>query len=224
MEAVVLDFTLPSSIRIQSFISSFAEGLTKGGFLVHKYNLNDFKIMDCKGCTEDIMFVPNGECKCEDDFTKIYPQINVSEVLVFAVDLSSRGLLESLSKVLTRFEPVFKLNFNGSSESPQKKVFSLLFSPTNYKKVEVIEQLLEEFTQLYNYENLGNALRTNYKFLEIMPESIVQSIALDSDYFNLAYDLAKNKKVNHSLLEKVQRNFTPEDSLIKEILSIFKNT
>lgn len=222
METVILDFTDKTNERLNSLLDSFSNGIQNAGSLLHKVYLKGLKFVDCLGCTEDPFFVSDGVCKCDDDFNSIYPILKKSDLWVFALDISSKSQFKELSMVLNRMEPMFQLNFNGISSEPTKKIVSLLFSKFDNGMEDVYLNVLKEFSALYNYEYLGTVHRNKYNVFELMPESIFESLPFGREFYNLAYELATNGKLNDLLVEKLQSEIVPSDSLLSDIISFLK--
>lgn len=220
MDTVLLSIVENSNSLLKSFLDAFVNGIRHSGNKIFSFNILDFQIMDCQGCTEDIFFQPNGSCKCEDDFTSIYPYLQKSQFLVFGLDLDFPETLKELDKVLLRMEPLFPAIINGTSELSSKKLFAILFSRLNISYRSKVDEHIEEFANLYNYEYLGSIHRTQYNLLERLPVSIAKSFAFEDDFSSLGLDLITTGKVNISLKERIERNLLPEDSLFREFLPL----
>lgn len=222
MEAVILDFIDKTNDKLNALVKNFYNGIIKAGSVAHQINLNELTFMDCLGCTEDLFFVSDGECKCDDDFTKIYPFLKRSELWVFALDVSSKKQFKELMVVLNRMEPMFQINFNGTTSPPSKKIVSLLFSKFENSSEKFFVNVLEEFSKLFNYEFLGSVLRNRYNIFELIPESIFSDLSISKDYYNLGYELASSGSLNNALVKKLQGEIIPSDSLLSDILSFLK--
>ncbi len=222
MEAILLDFTELLNKRLQTFIHSFSKGYQSTGSQLHLIKFQQLNIMDCLGCTEDVFFVPNGECKCIDDLSEIYPKLKNSQTWVFALDISKNETFQKFPKVLNRLEPMFPTVLNGLTSSPQKKILSLLFSKTNDGNISSLLDVFNEFSTLYNYNFLGCVHRTNYDILELIPERIINSFGFEDDYFNLASELAAKGSLNKFLQERLQRPIIQEEFLLRDILNLIK--
>ncbi|MCX7909557.1 MAG: hypothetical protein N2560_08590 [Ignavibacteria bacterium] len=223
METIILDFTKPTNKVLQIFLTNFSNGLKKSGSLFHQINLNDVYILDCLGCTEDIFFVSNGKCKCNDELEKVYPLLMSSQIWVFALDITESKSIEQFIKVLNRMEPIFTLSLNGDKSLPKKKVMCLLFSREGKSQPQYILNLLKEFAKLFNYDYLGSVFRTKYSLFEFMPESVINSFAFNQDYYNLAFELVTNGLLNNVIVERIQREIVPKDSFLQDILALLKS-
>lgn len=222
METVILDFTTNTSFLINFLLDNFIKGISESKYPVHRIKLSSIEVLDCKACTEDIWFDPNCACKCEDDFSVSYPILKKSQLLVFAFDLDYRNLLKELSKVIDRLEPLFQLNYNGDSLINAKKILSLVFSRANNSLAEKVSTLLEEFSSIYNYEFLGQIHRGQIHLMELMPESIVKSLGFDLDFYKLAFDLSNGNTLSENLQSRIQRDLTPDDSVLNKIFSAYR--
>ncbi|MGC8747434.1 MAG: hypothetical protein ACP5RR_00950 [Candidatus Kapaibacteriota bacterium] len=220
MEATLLSFFNKTNSILESFLDSFVNGFRSSNGKAYEFSVFDYQINDCKGCTEDIFFQPGGECKCEDDFNSIYPFLHKSDLLILALDLEHPRILNELTKVLLRMEPLFQIPINGANELPSKKIFSILFSRSNNQNAQIAVQLIEEFATLYNYELLGIVHRSNCHLLEYLPESISKSFGFEADFFNLAQEMCKTGKLHENLRDRIEREFLPQDSLFREIVAL----
>lgn len=218
MDTILLTIVENSNSIIKSFLGGFANGIRNGGNKIFEFNILDYNILDCQGCTEDIFFQPNGSCKCEDDFTSIYPFLMKCQFLVFAVDLDNRDAFKELNKILIRMEPIFPVSINGISEQKSKKLLTIVFSRLNNGLKDKIEELVEEFANLYNYEYLGSLYRPQYKLLEHLPTNITKSFAFEEDFYRFGRELISTGAINNSLKERIERDLLPEDSLFRDFL------
>ncbi|ROL57744.1 hypothetical protein D9V84_03225 [Bacteroidetes/Chlorobi group bacterium Naka2016] len=220
METALLNFIEETNSTIESFLKGFTNGINQAGAKVFELNIKHYQILDCIGCTEDIFFEPNGTCKCEDDFTSAYPFLQKSQYLVFAIDLDKQNLLKELNKVLLRMEPLFNFSFNGSLEQNTKKILLLLFSLRTSDLKPKVEEIIEEFANLYNYEYLGFLYRPDYHLLKMLPQSIARSFGFEESFTALGKELVATGKINSSIKEKIEREFLPQDSLFREIYAL----
>lgn len=92
MNTLILDFTGKKNRIISKLINQFLLGMEVAGALPKVADIDKLTILNCKGCTEDINFVSDGDCLCEDDFCSLYPQFHRSENLVFIFDLGNKSL------------------------------------------------------------------------------------------------------------------------------------
>lgn len=222
METVIFDFMKSTPSLTKSLLESFIEGISECNYPVHRINLSSTNVLDCKACTEDIWFDPNSGCKCDDELANLYPILKKCQLLVFAIDLEYKNLLKELSKVIDRLEPLFNISFNGDTRFDRKKVLALIFFRSNGSLSIQVSNLLDEFASFYNYEYLGHIYRGQTHLVDLLPESIFKSLGFDLDYHKLAIELVKNNTLNEDLINRIQRNLTPEDSVLREIFSAYR--
>ncbi|MFN3306565.1 MAG: hypothetical protein ACK42Z_05195, partial [Candidatus Kapaibacteriota bacterium] len=116
----------------------------------------------------------------------------------------------------------FQMNFNGDLLSDRKKVLSIIFYQSSNSLAQKVSNILEEFTSLYNYEYLGQIQRGQTHLVDLIPKSIFKTFGLELDFHTLGFELVSNNTLDQDLVNRIQRNLTPEDSVLKEIFSAYR--
>ncbi len=221
MEAVLFDFT-DSNKLLNNYIDAFANGFIRGGGKLQKIDILKIQIQDCKGCTEDIFFLPNGFCQCNDEFSNFYPILKRSEFWFMVFDIEGWNYLPKLINVLDRMEPLFDTSLNGESISTKNNILAFIFSGGRKSNAQPIEQMLTEFSELFDNNYLGNIRRSNYDFFSLLPVSVLKEFGFEQDFEQLGFELATKGEVNSAIVKRIERDILTEDSFLKDFASLFR--
>ena len=91
----------------QALAQACAEGARAAGHQVEIVSVADYHVHPCIGC-EGCSQHPENQCVQQDDMQKLYPQLNLADIIVFASPLYFYGLSAQLKAVIDRFYPLTK--------------------------------------------------------------------------------------------------------------------
>jgi len=222
MEAILLDLTNSNKI-LSRFINSFLNGFRRAGGSYKNIDLFKTQVSDCRGCTEDLFFQYDGTCRCLDEFSQFYPLLREHKFWFFAIDLEQRNFYPLFINLLNRMEPLFQPNFNGEPTEMQKFLFALIFSGSKNRDIEIVEQLMKEFSQLYRYDFLGMLHRPNYDLFELLPGVISNEFGFEEDFDRLGFELARTGKIDRTICQRLERNILPEDSFLRDFALLLRS-
>lgn len=220
MDILILDFTGKKNRIISKLINQFLLGIEEAGAIPKIVNIDELSILDCKGCTEDINFVSNGDCLCEDDFRLLYPQFRRSENFVFIFDLGNKSLWQKLLSIMNRMEPLYDFALN--SNQSNKNIFALIFSTgsTNSTLSTLINEI-ETFSLLIAGKFGGYAYRPNYNELNMFDDEVLKNSKLSRAFFEAGALIAHNKPLDPVIASRIGSRIFEESSLLNEIYRDF---
>ncbi|MHA2426131.1 MAG: flavodoxin family protein [Candidatus Thorarchaeota archaeon] len=86
-------------------LKHFIQGLEKGGAEVEVIHVSQLKVGPCRGCFNCWTATP-GECIQDDSMKELLPQIDQTDVLVYATPVYVDGMTGSLKNVIDRTIPL----------------------------------------------------------------------------------------------------------------------
>lgn len=128
-------------------LNPFLDGLREKGAEIELLYVADMNIEPCRGCTNDLLFNPTGECKIHDDMQDLYQRLSECELWIFATPNYLNNVTASMKNLMDRMEPLFEpgYEFNLPDANVEKK----------YKKFPNGKMLLISTCGLWGMENFN---------------------------------------------------------------------
>lgn len=222
MDILILDFTGKKNRIISKLINQFLLGMEGTGVVPKIVHIDELRIVDCKGCTEDINFVSNGDCICEDDFRLLYPQFRRSENFVFIFDLENKSLWQKLFSAMNRMEPLYDFSLNSNQDGATKNIFALIFSAGNTNStLGTLINEMETFSLLIGGKFNGYAYRPNYYELNMFDDELFKNSKFSEAFFEAGTLIAHNKPLDPTIISRIGSKIFEENSLLNEIYQNF---
>ncbi len=222
MDTLILDFTGKKNRVISKLINQFLLGMEEAGAIPKVVNINELNILECKGCTEDINFVSNGDCLCEDDFRLLYPQFRRSKNFVFIFDLENKSFWQKLFSAMNRMEPLYDFSSNDEQDGVKKNIFALIFSAGNTNSTfDTLINEMEIFSLLIGGKLSGYAYRPNCDELNIFDDELLRNSKFSKAFFEAGTSIASNKPLDPVIIGKIGGKIFDENSFINGIYQDF---
>ena len=209
-------------------LSPFVEGMKKAGAEVETQYLSDLNIEPCRGCTDSIQFIPDGECKIMDDMQGLYRKLKDSDIWVFGSPNYLNNVTSCLKNLLDRMEPLFESHYdvNVEDKTVTKRVNTgkngkiVLLSTCGLWGIEHFNLMVEQMryvADMFGRELCKPVLRPHAGIMTILSK-------LDknpSDIFEACeaagYELIAGGDFQDATLDIIKRELVSEDSFIKEL-------
>lgn len=226
MDILILDFIGKKNRITSKLVNQFLLGMEGAGAIPKIVNIDELNILDCKGCTEDVNFVSNGDCLCEDDFRLLYPQFRRSENFVFIFDLGNKSLWQKLFSAMNRMEPLYDFSLNVNQGEVNKNVFALIFSAGNKNTTfEVLLHEIKNFSFSIGWKFGGYLYRPNYNELNIFDDEFLQNSKFSQAFFEAGTSIARNKSLDPAITDRISNKIFDESSFLNELYQdLYKRT
>lgn len=205
MKTIIFDFTETEDKIIQNLNNRLISGLENAGSEIEHIGFKSLYVENCRECTTDLFFYQDGNCKCQDDLTKVYSSIRDSKNLIFVIDSYNSNSLHNFFNLLNRLEPIFPNSLDGTEIIPLKNVIGLFYislNDTKYYKFFV--NALEEFSLLFKYDFLGTLQIRNIEILKSFSEFSISKLGIYEDIEHIGFELVKKNAINDQIKKKLQ--------------------
>jgi multimeric flavodoxin WrbA len=142
-------------------LEAFLDGLQKKDVEIEFVNVKDLDISPCRGCTDNMTFEFDDDCRCEDDMNKLYPMFRESDVWIFGVSLEYEGTSYYLKNLLDRMEPLFQPVYFGGGDLPVEKpragkiILTATYGSDTRENLALLEEELRSLAILFSKEYAG---------------------------------------------------------------------
>ncbi len=218
MDTLVLDFTDKYNRIVSKLTSQLILGMEIAGASPKIIYLDDLDISSCKGCTEDINFVSNGDCLCQDDFRLLYPLIRRSENLIFVLDIYKKSIWETLVSSMNRMEPLYEFPLNNEHKNSSKYIYALIYSAGGRNSaVDLLINEIENFAILIGGKYCGYLYRPDYDALNMLSDEFLDSFKYLGVFREAGMSIIKSKSLDGETVNKVGEKIFEDDSFLNEV-------
>ncbi len=224
MNAILLDISnKPENKHHLDLLNSITKGLKEQKVTVEYINISKLSISPCRGCTDNPVFLSNGNCLCQDDMQKIYPKLKSSDLWIFSLYNNNNWTAQTFINFLDRMEPLYQpdyaLSKNGNSHPKQKGKVAFISSSDNLDSdaISIYSNHLKHFVKLFNRQFIGSIHRPHLWAIGMLQG---MGVNLD-DIFEAARDagrqMVNQKSISKDTLITISRPLIPKNIFINEL-------
>ncbi|MGE5479341.1 MAG: flavodoxin family protein [Chloroflexota bacterium] len=220
MKILIINFDNPGHASLNLMIDAFVSGAEGAGAECVRLNVHELKINPCLGCTDDLFFSSDGECRQHDDMISVYPHMRSSEAWIFAFSLNNEHAMRQLRNLLDRLEPLmnvpFKTNGNGSKHG--KVALLSVTEDWNVKRFTPVVELFKTMSGAFEKELVGEMLRPHCEALVAL-RNLHANVQETLDAVREAgAEVVTQERINPETLKNIQKELISEQSFINELL------
>lgn len=224
MNAILLDISnKPENKYHLSLLNSITKGLKEQNATVEYINISKMAISPCRGCTDNPVFLSNGNCLCHYDMQKIYPKLKSSDLWIFSLYNINNWTAQTFINFLDRMEPLYQPNYpsskNGNSQMKQKGKVAFFSSTDNLdsEAITIYSNHLKHFVKLFNRHFIGSIYRPHIWALGMLKD---MGVNID-DIFNAAIvagrQMAIQRTLSKDILTTISRPLIPKNIFTNEL-------
>ena len=201
-------------------VKAFLEGAMSVGAEVENIFLNDYNILQCKGCFS-CWFKTLGKCVLEDDMEKLLELYNKSDVVCFATPIYTWNMTGLLKNFIDRLIPLKspsikknddKFDLKDTREKTQKFIVISNSGFPGERNFDILRVLVSPCNpSLEIYRNCGKLLKSKKTEVSEKVDEWLKVV------FKAGEEFAKNNKVSDDTIKKLDMPLMTVEDYIKYI-------
>lgn len=212
-------------------LNPFLEGMKRQGAEIELIYISDLKIDPCRGCTDDLLFTPDGICKVEDDMQKLYPKLEEADYWVFATPNYLNNITSSLKNLLDRMEPLFEPPYESVNpnrplrlkKEPGKRGKIVLLSTGGLWGMENFKLMVDQMqfvSEMFGRELCPPVLRPHSSALTALANLGKPAFDVYEAAIKAGEQLIESGSIAKETLDVISRELVSKDSFIQELALI----
>lgn len=217
-------------------LNPFLKGMAREGAEIELKYIYDLKIEPCRECTSKIDFLPDDDCRIDDDLKELYPLLNDADIWIFASPNYLNSVTSGLKNLLDRLEPLFVAPHIYDNNACHDKIRQSLKKRDNPGKILLISTCglwgTENFNSIVDQtRSVADMLGRDYLPPILRPHSGVMTTLTNlgkpvNDIYLAAEEagaeLIKSGEISDETMARISREIVPKDSFIQELSLIVK--